>query len=576
MNMSRASYTDLNQFVTAIFNHQLRFVALLWIIGIAVVCLSVIALGGRLTTMNSSFDGLNEPRSRTYLRIAFGLLWIFDGVLQMQPAMPLGMANEVIKPAASGNPAWVRAIVNAGVGIWNLHPVSLAVVIAWLQVGLGLLILVNNGRGSRIAGGMSAAYALGIWVAGNALGGLLQNNSSILFGWPGATLFYAAAGIWIAAPRGFFVEHFSRWTQRGIAVVLAIGAVLQMLPDRGFWRGGNANALTIMTKQMASISQPHWLAWFVTKFGVIAGIMGGGFNLIVILWLVTSALGLWLTRSAHWPTRSLVVGTLVFWVGAQDTALFGGLATDVNSFVPLALLAWCAQATHDNKGPLPRRLPTEIRSSLSAVLTSFAVAMLSFAVVSASVTVAAGAENSVFLAINGPSIHGGGTAPSFTLTDYRGQSVHVGGTSSVTTVLSFLDPRCWTDCPLLAAQLRTIDEQLGKPRSMRIVAVAADPYHESSKDLAGFAHRHHLDTLKNFSFVTGSLANVKSVWNLYGITVSMRPTDKMSIHSDDVFIISKAGKLEWLIPDDPFRAWAAQRSAEVEVLHRLHQVDSSL
>ncbi|HMK62909.1 MAG TPA: hypothetical protein VK386_04750, partial [Acidimicrobiales bacterium] len=36
-----------------------------------------------------------EPAARRFLRIAFGLLWIFDGVLQGQVSMPLGLAPQV-------------------------------------------------------------------------------------------------------------------------------------------------------------------------------------------------------------------------------------------------------------------------------------------------------------------------------------------------------------------------------------------------------------------------------------------------------------------------------------------------
>src|SRR5436309_15654281 len=35
--------------------------------------------------------GEPEPPGRRLLRIGFGILWIFDGILQAQPAMPLGL-----------------------------------------------------------------------------------------------------------------------------------------------------------------------------------------------------------------------------------------------------------------------------------------------------------------------------------------------------------------------------------------------------------------------------------------------------------------------------------------------------
>ena len=46
-----------------------------------------------------------EPAGRRVLRIGFGLLWLFDGVLQAQPKMPADLPSQVIQPAACELPA---------------------------------------------------------------------------------------------------------------------------------------------------------------------------------------------------------------------------------------------------------------------------------------------------------------------------------------------------------------------------------------------------------------------------------------------------------------------------------------
>jgi hypothetical protein len=51
----------------------------------------------------------------------------------------------------------------------------------------------------------------------------------------------------------------------------------------------------------------------------------------------------------------------------------------------------------------------------------------------------------------------------------------------------------------------------------------------------------------------------------------MKPTDKMSIHSDYMFIINPKGRLKWIIPDDPAHSWAIENSSESELLNLLHQ-----
>jgi hypothetical protein len=67
-----------------------------------------------------------EPAGRRLLRIGFGVVWIFDAILQAQPQMPGGLPSQVIAPAAAGSPGWVLHLVNwAGTG-WSYHPVQAA------------------------------------------------------------------------------------------------------------------------------------------------------------------------------------------------------------------------------------------------------------------------------------------------------------------------------------------------------------------------------------------------------------------------------------------------------------------
>jgi len=84
--------------------------------------------------------------------------------------------------------------------------------------------------------------------------------------------------------------------------------------------------MTVMTSTMTATPQPHALAWIVRHFGDFAGTLGGGFNVMVIIWLGVCAVGLWLAseRDLRWPTRAFVIGCLFFWVVAQDVPLWEG------------------------------------------------------------------------------------------------------------------------------------------------------------------------------------------------------------------------------------------------------------
>jgi cytochrome oxidase Cu insertion factor (SCO1/SenC/PrrC family) len=571
--MGGTHYSYTNQLVTNAFVHSVFVTCLLWIVAIAFVVMVYSVASRRVLRFNLSPQGLAEARSRSYLRLAFGVIWLFDGILQFQVSMPLGLANGVVAPATDGTPGWLHSLMIHGINVWNAHPLALADATAWIQVGIGVLLIVSNGAVSRAAALVSVGWAGLIWLVGNGAGGVFQTSSSILFGWPGATFFYVIAGVWLAMSPANFPVRFSAVTLRVVSVVLAVGAVLQVLPSRGFWHGGNSNALTAMARSMVTTPQPHWLSWLVTRFGLVAGSLGGGFNLIVIFWLVVTSAGLWFASSRRWdwPVWSLVVGALLWWVGAQDLAIFGGLATDLNSLVPLAVLTYCASPSLVGAAPLARRMPAELRSSTGSVLASFAGAMVAFSLVSMVVATFATAENTLFLAQNGPASAVNTQSPRFTLTDQSGAPYTLGEHPGRYTLLTFLDPVCWTDCPLMAGQMKQVAASFGPRAPLDLVAVAANPRHETMANVKTFIAKHSLGTMANFHFVTGPLARVSKVWSDFGIQVESTASSVMSVHSDAMFVISPQGRIRWIVPDDPISSSSGESSAVTELIALLHR-----
>ena len=142
-----------------------------------------------------------EPVARRVLRVGFALIWVFDGLLQAQASMPTGLATQVLRPAAATSPGWVQHLVDFGATTWALHPVPAAAATVWIQVGIGVFLLVApRGRWSRAAGVVSLGWALVVWSFGEAFGGVFAPGLTVLFGAPGAVLFYAVAGGLIALP----------------------------------------------------------------------------------------------------------------------------------------------------------------------------------------------------------------------------------------------------------------------------------------------------------------------------------------------------------------------------------------
>ena len=222
------------------------------------------------------------------LRVGFGLIWIFDGLLQAQPSMVVGLPSQVIQPGAASSPAWVQHLVNwAGIS-WSYHPVQAAAAAVWIQVGIGCwLLAARRGRWSRLAGLAALGWGLTVWVFGESFGGIFAPGLTWLFGAPGAAAFYCVAGGMIALP-----ERYWRAPWLGRAVLSALGAffagmaVLQAWPGRGFWQGrlhGGPGTLTGMIQSMSQTPQPRFLARLVRGFASFTAAHGFAVNLFAVI-----------------------------------------------------------------------------------------------------------------------------------------------------------------------------------------------------------------------------------------------------------------------------------------------------
>src|SRR5579859_7883132 len=149
----------------------------------------------------ASLRPADEPAGRRLLRIGFGLLWLLDGVLQAQPAMPAGLPSQVVRPTAAASAPWVQHLVQLGQTAWIDHPVPAASAAVWIQIGLGIwLLAVPRGAASRLAGLASVGWGLIVWVFGESFGGIFAPGLTWLTGAPGSVLVYMAAGVLIALP----------------------------------------------------------------------------------------------------------------------------------------------------------------------------------------------------------------------------------------------------------------------------------------------------------------------------------------------------------------------------------------
>jgi len=151
----------------------------------------------------------------------------------------------------------------------------------------------------------------------------------------------------------------------------------------------------------------------------------------------------------------------------------------------------------------------------------------------ADASIAAGAQVS---ALRGP-------APPFVLTDSLGQRVSLSDFAGRVVVISFIDPVCTSECPIEAQEMHLAAEQLGSDAKVSFVAINANPHFTSVSDLQAFNDAEGLTRWTNWTYLTGSVADLRDVWNRYGVSVSTIGAGGMELHSESVFIIDRGGQL---------------------------------
>ena len=158
-------------------------------------------------------------------------------------------------------------------------------------------------------------------------------------------------------------------------------------------------------------------------------------------------------------------------------------------------------------------------------------------------------------------------APDFTLTSQDGRQVSLASLRGKVVLLTFLDPVCTTDCPLIAQEMRSADTMLGaKASNTELVAVVANPTYISTAYTRAFTSQENLSQVPNWLFLTGSLSQLAAVWHHYGIEVEDLPAGAMAAHNDLAFVISADGKVQQEISDDPGPGTPATTSSFASLL----------
>jgi hypothetical protein len=278
------------------------------------------------------------------LQLALAVVWLLDGVLQLQPFFFVPGAkgfSGMLGGMAAGNPGFVARSITWNASVVDHHAVATNTAFAFIQIFLGLGIAWRPS--ARAALGASVIWSVSVWWFGEGLGGVLQGHGNPIAGGPGAVLFYAllAVLLWPSERSGAgrpFVAARAVGTPVAKAIWAVVWSGLALLSLVGSGRSPQGARAVIAG---VDEGEPRWLAGIDRHAESVVAHRGLAVAVVLAVICVTVALGVFLPAPAGRVTIGLAIVTAaVIWVVGQNFGMIlAGSATDPNSGPLLILLA---------------------------------------------------------------------------------------------------------------------------------------------------------------------------------------------------------------------------------------------
>jgi protein SCO1/2 len=323
-----------------------------------------------------------------------------------------------------------------------------------------------------------------------------------------------------------------------------------------------------MTGAMAQTPQPGFLSAWVNAFTTFDQAHGFMVNLFAVAALAVTG-AVFLTGRPRLIRPAVIAFTvlcLADWVLIEDLGFLGGLGTDPNSMIPVALLAAAGYlalarapavaAEPASAGESPAswrdrlRVSAASRSVASASIQSVASAGAIGVIILGAAPMAAAqaspvADTILAQAINGTSAPVNYPAPGFSLTDQHGRAATLASLHGKVVLLTFLDDTCSTDCPLIAQEFRQAGQLLSaQARQVELVAINYNPLYTQPSYITAFDRQEGMAQVPNWLYLTGTRAQLQQVWRHYGVPqAEILPAGSMIGHGDYAFVIDQAGHM---------------------------------
>lgn len=133
-----------------------------------------------------------------------------------------------------------------------------------------------------------------------------------------------------------------------------------------------------------------------------------------------------------------------------------------------------------------------------------------------------------------------GRAPGFTLTDQLGRRVALSSLRGQVVLLAFTDSQCTTVCPLTTTEMLDAKRLLGAAGAhVQLLGIDANPTATTIGDVRAYSQAHGM--MGQWRFLTGSPAQLRSVWQAYHIDVQIE--QGQIDHTPALYVIDTHGRL---------------------------------
>lgn len=272
--------------------------------------------------------------ARRALTSALGLVWLLDGLLQLQPHMYSGGFVKLLGEGAQGEPQWLGSSITWSVHVFQQDQALWNTLFALIQILIGIGLLYRPTVKPALA--ISIVWALAVWWVGEAFGFLLMEmtSASPLTGAPGAAVLYVllAAIVWPARRPGGLL---------GVRGAKAAWAALWLLMAALWLQFQNSTPSVIAAR--IRLEAPSGISWLTSLQHSAAGVVSGnGVWIALLLALLSAAIGIAVAAGWH-PKPFLLLAillSLLYWIVGQGFGgIFTGEGTDPNSGLMFILLA---------------------------------------------------------------------------------------------------------------------------------------------------------------------------------------------------------------------------------------------